>query len=289
MTARIIDGRSIAQGIKKQVFKEVINLISIYKKPPNIATVIIGEDEASKLYLKLRYESCKEVGINTCTVEHPGTVSQREVVDSIRELNENEDVHGILLQFPIPKHLSPSYLVSLINPVKDVEGIHPLNMGKIMIGDEDIIPCTPLAVLTILNHERINIEGKNVVIVNHSMIVGKPLSILLLNRNATVSTCHVYTKDLKRYTTEADILITAAGTPRLITKDHIKNNACVIDVSVINTKDGVCGDVDENVKEKASLLTPVPGGVGPVTIACSLQNMVKTYRKQMEEKTKKDK
>jgi len=171
----------------------------------------------------------------------------------------------------------------MVDPRKDVEGFHSLNLGNTMIGREDLVPCTPLAVLKILEQAKIPLQGKDVVIVNHSTIVGKPLAALFLNRNATVAVCHVFTKDLKRYTKNADILVTAAGVPGLITAGHVKDQAVVIDVGIIETKDGVCGDVDfQSVKEKASVITPVPGGVGPVTIACALSNMVKTYRNCLE-------
>jgi len=166
-----------------------------------------------------------------------------------------------------------------VDPKKDVEGFNPHNMGNVLIGSESIIPCTPLAVLTILEHEKVDLKGKDVVVVNHSNVVGKPLTALFLNRNATVSVCHVFTKDIKPYTSKADILVTATGIPKLITAGHVKKNAFVIDVGIVSTKEGICGDVDMNsVKEKAGRVTPVPGGVGPVTVACSLKNMIKTYK-----------
>jgi methylenetetrahydrofolate dehydrogenase (NADP+)/methenyltetrahydrofolate cyclohydrolase len=169
--------------------------------------------------------------------------------------------------------------MSTIDPKKDVEGFNPVNMGRTLSGDEYLVPCTPLAVLTILEYEKTNLEGKDIVIVNHSNVVGKPLSALFLNRNATVSVCHIFTKDMKEYTTKADILVTAAGKAKLITRDYLKDNAFVIDVAIVSTKDGICGDVDfESVKDIAVKITPVPGGVGPVTIACSLENMIKTFK-----------
>jgi len=194
-------------------------------------------------------------------------------------LNKNNDVHGILIQFPIPNHIKGDSLINALDPNKDVEGFNPFNMGKTLIGDEHIIPCTPLSVLTILEHEKTKFEGTDVVLVNHSNVVGKPLTALMLNRNATVSICHVFTKDLKSYTKNADILITAAGVAGVIKSDHVKKDAFVVDVGIIPTKDGVTGDVDfESVKNKAGKLTPVPGGVGPVTVACALINMIKTFK-----------
>ncbi len=278
MTAIIIDGKKIASEIQKKILDEVTTLHNTRQTIPQITTIIIGNDPAAALYLRLRDSACKTVGIRSQHIELPMTVSEKTVLDTIHDLNINQDIHGILLQFPIPKNLFPERLMNAIDPKKDVEGFHPLNMGRTLIGDEHLVPCTPLAVLTILEHEHFDVKGKDVVVVNHSTVVGKPLTMLLLNRNATVSICHVYTKHLKQYTSNADVLITAAGVPKLITKDHVKEGAFVIDVGIIQTKDGVCGDVDfQAVKEKAGKLTPVPGGVGPVTIACSLQNMIKTY------------
>ncbi|MCX6664968.1 MAG: bifunctional methylenetetrahydrofolate dehydrogenase/methenyltetrahydrofolate cyclohydrolase [Euryarchaeota archaeon] len=279
MAATIIDGRKIASEIQKNILDEITTLHNTHQTIPQITTIIIGNDPAATLYLRLRDSACKTVGIRSQHIELPMTVSEKTVLDTIHDLNINPDIHGIFLQFPIPKNLFPERLMNAIDPKKDVEGFHPLNMGRILIGDEHLVPCTPLAVLTILEHEHFGVKGKDVVVVNHSTVVGKPLTALLLNRNATVSICHVYTKHLKQYTSNADVLITAAGVPKLITTDHVKEGAFVIDVGIIQTKDGVCGDVDfQTVKEKAGKLTPVPGGVGPVTIACSLQNMMKTYR-----------
>ena len=171
-----------------------------------------------------------------------------------------------------------------IDPKKDVEGFHPYNMGKTLLGNEALIPCTPRSVLTILEHENVELKGKDVCIINHSNVVGKPLTALLLNRNATLLVCHVFTKDTAQYSSKADILITGAGVPKLITKDHVKKDAFVIDVGIIKTKDGICGDVDfDSVKNKISKITPVPGGVGPVTIACALKNMIKTYKNCFED------
>jgi len=285
MTAKIVDGRKIAENIRKKTAEEVEYLKSKYKITPNITTIKIGEDSSSELYLRLRDNACKKAGITSSHLEFSKDVSEREILQSIDELNSNKDVHGILIQFPIPKHISPNKLMSAIDPKKDVEGFNPYNMGKALIGDERIVPCTPLAVLTILEHEKINLKGKEIVIVNHSTVVGKPLVALFLNRNATVSVCHVFTKDVKQHTSKADIIITATGLPGFITEDYVKNGAFVIDVGIAETEDGIHGDVNfDSVKEKAGKITPVPGGVGPVTVACSLRNMLKTYKNCVEEK-----
>ena len=275
MTAKIIDGKIIAKEIHKKISEEV----NKYDNKPKIATIKIGSDPGSELYLRLRGNACKDVGIESTIIEFSNDVSEAEVLNTIRKLNNDRNIHGMLIQYPIPNHILPSKLMSTIDPKKDVEGFNPVNMGRTLSGDEYLVPCTPLAVLTILEYEKTNLEGKDIVIVNHSNVVGKPLSALFLNRNATVSVCHIFTKDMKEYTTKADILVTAAGKAKLITRDYLKDNAFVIDVAIVSTKDGICGDVDfESVKDIAGKITPVPGGVGPVTIACSLENMIKTFK-----------
>jgi methylenetetrahydrofolate dehydrogenase (NADP+)/methenyltetrahydrofolate cyclohydrolase len=285
MSAKIIDGKKIAEYIRSNVSKEISNLKSIYKIQPNIVTVKIGNDPSSDLYLKLRDKACKEVGILSNHTEFKEDVSEKEVLNLIYKLNQNKNVHGILIQLPVPKHIFLDNLINALEPKKDVEGLNPYNIGRTLNGDELIVPITPLSVLTILEYEKTKLEGKNIVIINHSKHVGKPLAALFLNRNATVSVCHVFTRNLKSFTTNADILVSATGLPKLIKNEHIKENAFVIDVGIIKTKDGICGDVDfEEVKEKAGLITPVPGGVGPVTVACSLKNMIKTYKFCVEEK-----
>ena len=287
MAAKIIDGRKIADKLHKKTAEEVEQLKLRYKTTPSITTIKIGEDQTSALYLRLRDNACKKAGIVSNHLEFPQDVSENEILRSISGLNEDKNVHGILIQFPIPGHISSDKLMNAIDPKKDVEGFTPYNMGRTLIGDEHIVPCTPLSVLTILEHENMDLKGKDIVIINHSNVVGKPLSALFLNRNATVSVCHVFTKDAKQYTSRADVLVTAIGIPRIITSDYVKKNAFVIDVGIVNTKDGICGDVDfDSVKEKAGKITPVPGGVGPVTVACSLLNMIKTFRNCVEEKTK---
>jgi len=285
MTASVIDGKKIAAELRKKISKEVEQLKSKYQIIPNIITIKIGSDPSSDLYLRLRNKACEGVGIKSSLLEFPENVTEKEVLKTLKKLNNDSNVHGILIQLPLPNHIKHDKLINSINPKKDVEGLTPYNMGRTLIGDEHIIPCTPLSVLTILEYEKIKLEGKDVVIVNHSNIVGKPLSVLFLNRNASVSVIHIFTKDLKSYTSKADILVTAAGVPKIITKDYIKNNAFVIDVGIIKTEDGICGDVDfDSVKEKVGRITPVPGGVGPVTVASSLKNMIITFKNCIEDK-----
>lgn len=285
MSAKIVDGRKIASEIKKIVAKELDSLVSKYDVVPNIVTIKIGSDPSSEIYLRLRDKACKEVGIKSSHVDFPSDVSEEEVLDKILSLNDDVGVHGVLIQFPVPGHISESCLMEFVDSEKDVEGFNPFNMGGTLLGKEGMVPCTPLAVLKILEYEGFDVKGKNVVVVNHSNVVGKPLGVLLLNRDATVSVCNVFTKDLESFCVDADVVVSAAGVKGLIKKDMVKPGCFVVDVGIIPTKDGVVGDVDfENVKEVAGCITPVPGGVGPVTIACSLLNMVKTFRKCVEEK-----
>lgn len=285
MVAKIIDGRKIAKQIRQDISDEIKKLQSKHNLVPCITTIKIGSNPESELYLKLRNNACKEVGIKTKLVEFPEKTNEKEVLKSIHELNQDCNVHGILIQFPIPGHISRDRLIEALNPDKDVEGLHPFNIGRTLLGDEYLVPCTPLAVLTIMEYEKIKFKGLDVVIVNHSDLVGKPLAALFLNRNSTVSVCHVFTKDAKKYTSRGDVLVTATGVPKLITGDFVKKGVFVIDVGISKTNDGVCGDVDfDSVKNVANKITPVPGGVGPVTVACSLINMVKTFRSCLEEK-----
>jgi len=283
MTAIIVNGAKIAKEIRKKISKEIIQLYKKYNCNPVIKTIIVGNDSSSKLYLKLRDNACDEVGIISKHDEFDAAVSEQKIFKTIQKLNADDSVHGILIQYPVPKHLSQKKLMHMIDPQKDIEGFNPVNLGRTLIGEEYLVPCTPLSILTILQHEHIALKGKNIVIINHSNVVGKPLAALLLSRNATVTVCHIFTKNLKEYTSKADILITGAGVPNLITTDYVKDNAIVLDIGIVKTKDGICGDVDfDAVKEKAAVISPVPGGVGPVTIACALKNIVKAYRNRFE-------
>lgn len=286
MAAKIIDGKKIAAEIRQSIAEDIKQLSMEYSVTPNVASIIIGENPESHLYLKLRDRACENVGIHSSHYYFPENVSEKTVLQTIERLNKEINTHGILVQFPLPAHLSQQRLIQAVNPLKDVEGLTPYNLGRTLLGDEYIIPCTPLAVLTILEYEKTNLEGKNVVVINHSAVVGKPLAALFLNRNATVTICHIFTRDTRRYASEADVLVSATGVPGLITAEYVKKDAFVIDVGIAKTEDGVSGDVDfDCVKEKVQKITPVPGGVGPVTVACSMLNMVKTFRNCVEEKS----
>ena len=282
MKTKIIDGRKIAEKIRNNVSDEIKELYNKYDIKPRIASVIIGDNKESSLYLRLRDKACKKAGIESVHIEFSSNNSEEEVLEKINELNSDENIHGILIQMPIPSYISKTKLFETINPKKDVEGFTPENMGRLLIGDEYIVPCTPLAVLKILEHEKIDLKGQDVLIVNHSTVVGKPLCELFLNRDASVSVAHVFTKNLFNYTNRADILVSASGVPGLIKKAHVKPECFVIDVGIIKTDEGVTGDVDfQEVKDIAGRITPVPGGVGPVTIACSLENMLKTFKRNI--------
>jgi len=279
---KIVNGREIAASIKIEIKEDLSKIESKHGLKPKVFTIVASENKESNLYLKLREKACKEVGIDVDHSILPEDTSEDRLIREIKRLNEDKDIHGIIVQFPLPKNVSPNKIIDAIDPKKDVEGLNPLNLGKTLAGIEDIVPCTPLAVLTILEKENIQLQGKDIVIINHSNIVGKPLATLFLNRNATVSVCHIYTRDLKSYTKNADIIVTATGKPGLIKGDIIREGAVLIDVGISKVGNTVKGDIDfESVKDKASIITPVPGGVGPVTIACSLKNILRLFKKSL--------
>ena len=268
----IIDGRKIAQEMEEEIKRKVDG------KEIKIVTVVIEGNEESWLFARLKDKACKRVGIEheILGMEYK---RQEDIEKEIEGLNEDKEVTGINIQLPLPEGMNYLDLVKKIDVRKDVEGMHPYNIGNLLLGREEMIPCTPKAVLKILEHERINLQGKDVVIINHSNIIGKPLAMLLLNRNATVAICHVYTKDLISYTKRAEILITATGVKGLIKGEHVSNECIIIDAGIKKEGNRVYGDVHESVAKKAKAVTPVPGGVGPVTIASMLENAVTAYEK----------
>lgn len=284
-SAQIISGKTIAQQIKNEVKTDIESLIQYLKRKPRVLSFIVGDNQESKLYLKLRNKACFEVGIEAIQHEFPESVTFRELASEIEKANSNNQVDGIFVQLPLPKHLNAQKVLSCIHPSKDVEGFTSENIGNLVNNNPFLVPCTPQAVMHILDYHQVSLKGAHVVIVNHSTVVGKPLALLCLQRNATVSVAHVFTKDLKAITKQADVLITAAGVPNLITKDMVKKDAVVIDVAIVKTDQGITGDVDfDHVKEKVTLITPVPGGVGPVTIASALENMVKATNASLKVK-----
>lgn len=280
--AVIIDGKKLSAEIKEEVKKEVEDL----KKSgitPSLATILVGNDPASEIYVNLKHKACEECGINSSIERFSETITEKELLEKIYELNNNKDINGILVQMPLPKHINPARIMNAISPLKDVDGFNPVNSGRIINNDELLAPCTPKGIIYMLERYNIKIEGSEVVIINHSAVVGKPLALMLLNRNATVTVCHVFTKDLKEHTRKADILISAVGKPGLITNDMVKEKGVVIDVGISRINNKVVGDVDfEGVKDKASFITPVPGGVGPMTIAMLLKNTINACKMQIK-------
>ena len=270
----IIDGRAISKQIEAELTEEITSMKADAGMVPGLATILVGQDPASQLYVRLKHKACDRVGIYAEDQKLDASITQEELLDVIENLNTRADIHGILLQLPLPQHLDAKEAMQAIDPAKDVDGFHPYNMGNLMIGDEGFVPCTPAGIILALEYYDVDIEGKNAVIVGHSNVVGKPMAAMLLNRNATVSVCHVYTKGLKSYTAGADILVVAAGVKHLIKEDMVKKGAVVFDVGITEEEGKIYGDVDfENVVNKASLVTPVPGGVGPMTIATLLTHV----------------
>ncbi len=277
MSGKKIDGRKIADE-KEAVLKEKIDEM---ERAPKLHTIFAGEDEGSKVYLGVKNRGCKRVGIETETHRYGEDVKKEVLIDKIYELNRDNVVDGILVQMPLPGDMDAKNLIEEIDPVKDVEGLHPKNLGKLMIGSEEIIPCTPKGILTMLDYEDIQVKGEEICVVSHSTIVGKPMAITLLNRDATVHVVHEFTDEMERHTKGADILIAAAGVPHLISKEMIAPNSVIIDVGMNRLESGeLVGDVEyEECKEKAKKITPVPGGVGPTTVLSLLEN---TYHAALE-------
>lgn len=280
---KLIDGRALAKKIEQEVKNGVVRLKEEKGITPGLSTILVGDDEASKMYVRLKHKACERAGINAEDQTLPADSTQEELISLIHSLNEREDIHAILVQLPLPPHLDDQAAMEAIAPYKDADGFAPLNMGQLLIGNEGLVPCTPKGIIRAMEEYGVEIEGKNAVIVGHSNVVGKPMAAMLLNRNATVAVCHVFTDDLKKYTTQADILISATGVPHLIKADMVKEGAVVFDVG-IGQKDGkVVGDVDfEAVLPKVSLITPVPGGVGPMTISILLQHTLESARRISE-------
>jgi methylenetetrahydrofolate dehydrogenase (NADP+)/methenyltetrahydrofolate cyclohydrolase len=274
MTAKIIDGLAIARSVRVGI-AERANALKARGVNPALTVILVGDDPASAIYVRNKVRACAEVGIKSDVVRLARDVSERQLLDRIRALNDISSIHGILVQLPLPPHISVRRVVETISAGKDVDGFHLYNVGGLVIGQTVFPPCTPYGVQKILEHEDIELEGKNVTVVGASNIVGKPLALMLMQREATVAICHAKTRDLTQYTILADILVVAAGSPNLIVPAMVRTGAVVIDVG-INFVDGrLVGDVDfEGVRRKASYITPVPGGVGPMTVTMLLENTV---------------
>ena len=275
---KIIDGKELAKKIRNDLKIEV-EKIKQEGINPKFAVILVGEDKASKIYVKNKTKACIELGIEFEEILLEENIQMQELLNIIENLNNREDIHGILLQSPIPNHLDINEAFRTIKPEKDVDGFNPVNVGKLSLNQDCFVSCTPFGIIKMLENYNIEIEGKRAVVIGRSNIVGKPAAMCLLNKNATVTICHSKTKDLKEITKTADILVVALGKPKFITQDMVKENAVVIDVGINRTEDGIVGDVDfENVKEKTSYITPVPGGVGPMTIAMLMNNVIKAAK-----------
>lgn len=279
MPAQLLDGKKTSLKVRENIKKEVDRLKFEGKPVPGLAVVIVGENPASRVYVGQKEKACKAVGFNSILHRIPEDTEEHELLDLVEKLNKDPQVNGILVQLPLPKHMDSSRVISSIVTGKDVDGFHPANMGKLVTGLESIHPCTPKGIMYLLEEYGIDPEGKEAVIVGRSNIVGKPVAHMFLDKNATVTVCHSRTKDIGEHTKKADILIAALGRPRFITSDMVKEGAVVVDVGINRLEEGLVGDVDfENLKDKVSWITPVPGGVGPMTIAMLLLNTMEAYK-----------
>ena len=276
----IIDGKKIAETLRQKLKKEIIEIKSSFKSVPGLTVILIGEDPASKIYVRNKEKLSKEIGINSEVIKYPENIEEKEVLSKIIELNKNKKVSGILVQLPLPKHINKQKVIETILPEKDVDGFHPINVGNLSSGYDSKIPCTPLGCLILLKEVEKNLSGKHAVVIGRSNLNGKPMAQLLLKENCTVTITHSKTKDLKSQCNKADIIIAAVGKPKLVKGDWVKKNAIVIDVGINKTSDGIVGDIDFNeVSKVARAITPVPGGVGPMTIACLLRNTVECFKR----------
>ena len=275
--ANIIDGKLISAQIREEIAEKVINYNKKTGKLPGLAVVIVGENPASQVYVRNKKKACEQVGFNSWVYEMPDGTTQEELNALIDKLNNDEDVHGILVQLPLPKHLDEEQVILRIKPEKDVDAFHPYNVGRITIGNPKFLPCTPAGIMELLHRSNIEISGKECVVIGRSNIVGKPMALLLLAENGTVTVCHSKTKNLNEVCKKADILVVAIGKADFVTADMVKDGAVVIDVGMNRNAEGkLTGDVDfASVSEVASHITPVPGGVGPMTITMLLQNTLR--------------
>ncbi|WP_096270550.1 bifunctional methylenetetrahydrofolate dehydrogenase/methenyltetrahydrofolate cyclohydrolase FolD [Paucisalibacillus globulus] len=282
MEAKVINGKELSMELKEEMKQEVKDL---RKKNviPHLSVVLVGNDAASRSYVNGKKRASEEVGISSEIIELPESISEKELLDIIQKLNQNEQVHGILVQLPLPKQINVQHIIETIDPRKDVDGFHPVNIGRMMTGQDTFLPCTPYGIIKMLQSKNISIEGKHAVILGRSNIVGKPVGQLLLNEHATVTYCHSRTKNVKDITKQADILVVAIGSPNIISKEYIKEGAVVIDVGINRIEDGkLTGDVDfDSAKEVASYITPVPRGVGPMTITMLLYNTLKAAKERV--------
>ncbi|EKY4026105.1 bifunctional methylenetetrahydrofolate dehydrogenase/methenyltetrahydrofolate cyclohydrolase FolD [Listeria innocua] len=276
----IIDGKKLAKEIQEKVTSEVAELVKQGKKP-GLAVVLVGDNQASRTYVRNKQKRTEEAGMKSVLIELPETVTEEKLLKVVEELNEDNTIHGILVQLPLPKHISEEKVIDAISFDKDVDGFHPVNVGNLFIGKDSFVPCTPAGIIELIKSTGTQIEGKRAVVIGRSNIVGKPVAQLLLNENATVTIAHSRTKDLPQVAKEADILVVATGLAKFVKKEYIKPDAIVIDVGMDRDENNkLCGDVDfDDVKEQAGFITPVPGGVGPMTITMLLANTLKAAKR----------
>lgn len=277
--ANIIDGKQISKDIKEELKEEVVSLAAQGRKCC-LAVIQVGNDPASSVYVGNKKKACAYVGIESLAYELPEETTEEELLTIIDKLNKDADVHGILCQLPLPKHINEDHVIKAISPKKDVDGFHPQNVGALVIGEKGFVSCTPAGIIQLLKRSNIEMDGKHCVVVGRSNIVGKPMSLLMLRENATVTICHSHTRNLKEICKEADILIVAIGKPQFIGKEYVKDGAVVIDVGIHRDENNkLCGDVKyDEVEPVASYITPVPGGVGPMTIAMLMHNCVEATK-----------
>jgi methylenetetrahydrofolate dehydrogenase (NADP+)/methenyltetrahydrofolate cyclohydrolase len=276
----IIDGKKISAILREKLKEKVSKLKSTYNAVPGLTVILVGEDPPSKIYVKNKEKSAIEVGINSEVIRYPDNVEEKVILNKIKELNKNDKVSGILVQLPLPKNINKKKVIETINPNKDVDGLHPMNVGNLSSGYDSMVPCTPLGCYLLIKDVEKDLNGKHAVVIGRSNLNGKPMTQLLLKENCTVTITHSKTKDLKAECKRADIIVAAVGRPKLVKADWVKKDAIVIDVGINKTDTGLVGDVDfEEVSKVAKAVTPVPGGVGPMTIACLLSNTVECFKK----------
>lgn len=273
----IIDGKEVSKKIKEEVRQDVLS----HGYTPCLLVIIVGDNPASQIYVSSKEKACKKAEIESKTIALPGNASQKELINEIVKANKDKSINGILIQLPLPSHMNAKEVIDAIDPEKDVDGLHVVNQGKLLLDEKGIVPCTPKGIMTLLDEYHVDLAGKNAVVIGRSMLVGKPIALLLLQRNATVTIAHSKTKNLKELCLNSDIIVAAVGKPKMITADMVKEGAVIIDVGINRLQDTIVGDVDfYNVSKIAYRITPVPGGVGPMTIASLLQNVVECYKRQ---------
>ena len=279
----LIDGKKIAAELREELRQEVLELKTKYNKIPGLTVILIGDMTPSQIYVRNKEKSANEVGLKSEVIKYPETVEEKTILDKIMELNKDDTVSGILVQLPLPKHIDKQNVIETITPSKDVDGFHPMNVGNLSSGYESSVPCTPLGCYLMIKKIEPNLSGKKAVMVGRSNLNGKPMAQLLLKENCTVTITHSKTKDLKAECLEADIIVAAVGIPELVKADWVKKDAIVIDVGINKTEKGIVGDVAfDEVSKVASALTPVPGGVGPMTIACLLKNTIECFKRSQK-------